>query len=234
MAKRRANAAPGPWILFPACGRIQKHLASRSVAMSLKEFRLSKGAKQVWMASVLGMSLSAYSQAETRLRFSPWFVRRLKEAFPEADPAELLGATLDGLCHLKRIRLIEGMTRPEMAKRLGVTLWAVARAETKGRYTLRLVGALARLGWMPEGWESAEGKRRAFRLALGLTLREMSARLGVSAVSLKSFENGKRMGTAFTKRFNEAFPGSGLFEPCADSGQRPEGASSDELEKKSE
>jgi transcriptional regulator with XRE-family HTH domain len=105
--------------------------------------------------------------------------------------------------HLRRQRILRGISQPESANEIGVSEEEVWRWEAgKRRPSVPLLPRLIEfLGYCPYDPDASLKKRLTdVREALGLTRREVARRLGVDDSTVSRWESGERRPPAWYRR----------------------------------
>jgi len=105
--------------------------------------------------------------------------------------------------HVRRQRILRGITQRESANELGVSEETISRWETGKRApdVRRLPRLIAFLGYCPYEPGAPVGRRLTIaREALGLTRRGVARRLGVDDSTISRWESGERRPPAWYRR----------------------------------
>ena len=179
----------------------------------MREARIDRGLTLAQFAQMAGVSTAAASRWERNIRRPhPADVQRIA-AVLQCDEAEVrtwvrasppIFHTLPSVAGFRSLRTSRGLTRADIARRLGVSPQTIAHWES-GRRRMpasRVAAAATALGMEPADFVRtvtalpAQRERRlppltTIRRSRGLTLSEVGRRLGVTHSSVRSWEIGR-------------------------------------------
>jgi len=120
--------------------------------------------------------------------------------------------------HIKKKRLEEGLTRRELAEKLGTTFYAVRGWELEQKtpnvkLMPKIVGFLGYKPW-DDLSESFEGKVQLYCKLNGLTKKDLADQVGVHPETVYKWLNGRKPGSRFLKKLRAFADKAGLQCPC--------------------